>query len=175
MAYIISHTEKVQPQGRQKELEALLFLFSENNSEGEDGVEYFIVDVFNDLTGADKKYTKGSDFQSKFSKNETPEQIGANLSTLFRNFLSGFPFVSFTLFYGGADSKYLCNPAMEDYFFSNFTEQARSGIVSGLTKKPSLIHPLSEFSWGIPGLMNFYVKSVFSLQRKIQKNTYQNI
>lgn len=130
MSYTVSHTEKLQPSARRKELETLLYLFSV--SEEKDEVEYYVVDVFNDLTGADSGYSRAFDFQSKAQSDENPALIAENLETLFLNFLSDFPFVSFTLFYGGAGAKWLIDPKMEKYGFSNFTNEAKSTILQKL-------------------------------------------
>lgn len=130
MAYIVSHTEKLQPSARAKELETLFYMFSV--SKNKDDIEYYVVDVFNDLTGADSSYSHAYDFQSKAQYNENPALIAENLETLFLNYLSSFPFVSFTLFYGGANGKWLIDTSLQEYRFSNFTDKAKSTILEKL-------------------------------------------
>lgn len=128
--YIVRNTEKTQPSARQKELEALLYLFSV--SEDKDEMEYYVVDVFNDLTGVDNYFNKGWDFQSKAEKGESPNQIGVNLLTLFKNYLSGFPFCEYTLFFGGASSSTLVRSDLEEYTYENIVKEKLDIICEAL-------------------------------------------
>ena len=106
-----------------------------NFREDSDEIHYFIVDFFNDVTGMDQYSTKMWDVQAKASNNVSPKQIGKNLVTLYKNFISEFDFHSYILFMGTpantvrVDNQKLC------FGIENITPDALCKIFSGLKEE----------------------------------------
>ena len=85
MSYTVKSSEKVRKSGAEAETKALLYLM--NFHPDSDKIYYFVVDFFNDLTGMDRMSTKLWDLQSKGAHKVSPNAIGKELITLFKNYM----------------------------------------------------------------------------------------
>lgn len=94
--YKIKSTEQRQEKASEFETRSLFYLM--NYSVDKNNIEYFVIDLFNDVTGVNKNCDSCFDVQSKGVKSMAPSQIGCALVTLFKNFLSEFNFVSYYLY-----------------------------------------------------------------------------
>ena len=74
MPYTVQSSEKLKKSGSEMETKALLYLMNFNEDSSE--IFYFVVDLFNDLTGMNRTARKMWDLQSKAAKNNSPNAIG---------------------------------------------------------------------------------------------------
>lgn len=86
MDYIVQSSEKTRKSGNDAETEALLYLMTERDDSND--IFYFVIDFFNDLTGLSKLANNLWDVQSKAKSNVSGKEIGKELVTLFKNYLS---------------------------------------------------------------------------------------
>ena len=98
MPYTVQSSEKLRKSGAEGETKALLYLMNFRSDSNE--IHYFVVDFFNDLTGMDRYAEKLWDVQSKAAKNNSPNAIGKELVTLFKNFVSDLEFAFYILLIG---------------------------------------------------------------------------
>ncbi|MDE6952494.1 MAG: hypothetical protein K2P09_01625 [Erysipelotrichales bacterium] len=93
--YKIFGSEFTASRGNEYETKSLLYLVSLHKQKKE--MYYYLVDVFNDVSGMsiDGKYIV--DVQSKGHKNMSPFQLGERLVTLFKNYISNFNFEDYIL------------------------------------------------------------------------------
>lgn len=133
MEYKIQSSEKTKASGAEYETKALLYLmnFSKDCKE----IYYFVVDFFNDLTGVDRFSDKLWDMQSKGNKNNSPKQIGKELVTLMKNFLSEIKFQSFILFMGGISNTVRIDDNKSVFGIDNIKDDAVTKIKEGLRDK----------------------------------------
>ena len=98
MPYTVRSSEKLRKTATDFETKAMLYLmnFREDSSQ----IYYFVVDFFNDVTGMDRMAEKLWDVQSKATKSASAKEIGRELVTLFKNFVSEFDFSEYVLFLG---------------------------------------------------------------------------
>lgn len=99
MSYLVSSSEKLRKSAAETETKAMLYLM--NFYEDSDEIYYFVVDFFNDITGMNRTSRALWDMQSKGAKNSSPKAIGAELVTLYKNYISEFDFKAYILFLGG--------------------------------------------------------------------------
>lgn len=130
MPYIIKSSEKLRPSAAETETKAMLYLMSFRKDSNE--IYYFIVDFFNDLTGMDSYSDKMWDLQSKGDKNPSPNTIGTELVTLYKNYVSEFDFAFYIVFLGGVTSSLRINSDLNQFDISNIKKTALEKIKSGL-------------------------------------------
>lgn len=101
MQYVFDTTEQTTASGNTAETRALLHLLSFDDDRGK--IDAFAIDCFNDVTGMDNPSTVLFDVQSKATIRTSPRQIGEDLVTLYKNYISEFAsfFKSYTLFFRG--------------------------------------------------------------------------
>lgn len=134
MAYKIQSSEKTTASGAEHETKALLYLMSISK---EDKIYYFVIDFFNDLTGVDRYSDKLWDIQSKGNKNTSPKQIGRELVTLLKNYLSEIDFSAYILFIGGVSNTVRKNNNENVFTIANIQESAIAKIKEGLFEESS--------------------------------------
>lgn len=132
MPYVFDTSERTTASGNAAETKALLHLLSFD--EDCDKVDAFAIDCFNDVTGMDKHLTTLFDVQSKAKTNIAPKEIGRNLVTLYRNYISDFAsyFASYTLFLGGVSQSVLEDNSCSIFRFHDVKPVAQSRIRDGL-------------------------------------------
>ena len=133
MPYVVQSTEGLRQSASEMETKALLYLMTCRDDS--DDIYYFIVDFFNDLTGADRMAGRLWDVQSKGASGSSPKAIGKELVTLFKNFLSDFEFSFFILFLGGVSGSVRIDNTKTCFPISNIREVAVKKIVEGLKEE----------------------------------------
>jgi hypothetical protein len=135
--YKIQSSEKTTASGAEYETKALLYLmnFSKDCKE----VYYFVVDFFNDLTGVDRFSDKLWDVQSKGNKNTSPKQLGKELVTLLKNYISEINFESYIIFLGGVSNSVRIDNKITIFGIDNIKakeiEKIKEGLVEESRKK----------------------------------------
>ena len=130
MPYTVASSEKTRKSGSEGETKALLYLMNLRSDSNE--IYYFVVDFFNDLTGMDQFAEKLWDIQSKAKKNNSPNEIGKELVTLYKNYISDFDFSYYILFFGGMSDIHLEDSSLDTFRIDNIKESARSIIINSL-------------------------------------------
>ena len=133
MSYTVMSSERTRASGAEHETKALLYLM--NLRSDSDEIYYFVVDFFNDLTGMDRFAEELWDVQSKGAKNNSPAQIGKELVTLFKNYLSELEFKEYILFLGGVSSTVRIDETKDIFNISNIKPNAARKIEEGLKKE----------------------------------------
>lgn len=133
MEYKIQSSEKTTASGAEYETKALLYLmnFSKDCKE----VYYFVVDFFNDLTGVDRFSDKLWDVQSKGNKNTSPKQLGKELVTLLKNYISEINFESYIIFLGGVSNSVRIDNKITIFGIDNIKAKAIEKIKEGLVEE----------------------------------------
>lgn len=133
MSYIISSTEKLRKTAADYETKALLYLM--NFQDDSSDVYYFVVDIFNDLTGMCRTGQKLWDIQSKGAKSNSPKAIGKELVTLYKNYISSFKFHKYLLFLGGVSNTVRIDNSLNIFDIKNIRTEAVEKIISGLIEE----------------------------------------
>ncbi len=113
MVYVFDTSEATTSSGNRAETKSLLHLLCFD--EDKDDIDAFAIDCFNDVTGMNNFSTHLYDVQSKATKKTSPKEIGRDLVTLFKNYISEFPhyFKSYTLFVDGVSSTVLTDKTLD--------------------------------------------------------------
>ena len=137
MSYIISSTEKTRKSASDFETKALFYLmcFGPKNSE----IHYFVVDVFNDLSGHDSFMRKAWDLQSKGGSSNSAKKIGEELVTLYKNYLSELTFDYSILFIKSKPDSFGIDENKMSFSFNNIDTKAANKIKEGLKEKALLM------------------------------------
>lgn len=133
MPYTVQSTEKLRKSAADFETKALLYLM--NFRDDSDEIHFFVIDFLNDLTGVDRYASKLWDLQSKGAKNNSPKQIGKELVTLYKNYISDFHFDFYILFVGGVSSGFRVDDTKLSFGISNVKTSAKSKLISGLKEE----------------------------------------
>ncbi|MGN0592284.1 MAG: hypothetical protein ACI4JQ_03455 [Ruminococcus sp.] len=133
MPYTVKSSEKLRKSAADSETKALLYLMNFRNDSRE--IYYFVVDFFNDLTGMDRYSSKLWDIQSKAEKNNSPNAIGRELVTLYKNYISELDFAYYILFFGGMSIKHLVNSTLTSFGIENLADDAKRKVTEGLKKE----------------------------------------
>lgn len=133
MAYTVRSSEKLKGSGAVGETKALLYLM--NFRDDSDEIHYFVVDFFNDLTGMDRYSQKLWDIQAKYAKNNSPNAIGKELVTLFKNYISDIDFAHFILFIGGVTGTLRVDASQNVFGLDNVKVEAKAKIIASLMQE----------------------------------------
>jgi len=130
MPYTVQSSEQLRKKASDTETKALLYLM--NFRDDSDEIHYFVVDFFNDLTGMDRFSHKLWDLQSKGAANSSPNAVGRELVTLFKNYCSDFDFHQYILFLGGVSNTLRIDATKDIFDISNIQSKALTNLVIGL-------------------------------------------
>lgn len=137
MPYIVQSTEKVRGIGAEYETKAMLYLMSCREDSHE--IFFFAIDFYNDVTGLDAHANKAWDVQSKGTKSGGPKEVGKELVTLFKNYMSSLNFDHMILFLAAAPTTFRKNDTVFSFGIENITEKAlislRTGLIEEANKK----------------------------------------
>jgi len=131
--YQFCTTERNNSKANDYETKSILYLLSYRKDSNE--IDTFIIDCFNDVTGASNDVTKLWDVQSKNVKSLNPTKIGTALITLFQNYISSIDFEHYILFMPKLTEMYLKDEALSVYFFDNFIDKHQLKLIDGLKKE----------------------------------------
>lgn len=132
MQYAFDTTEQTTASGNTAETRALLHLLCFDDDR--DKIDAFAIDCFNDVTGMDDPSTALFDVQSKATTSTSPRQIGKDLVTLYKNYVSEFApfFKSYTLFLGGVSSTVLTDGSLTCFSFEDIKPESQEKVKEGL-------------------------------------------
>ena len=133
MPYTVRSSEKLRKTATDFETKAMLYLmnFREDSSQ----IHYFVVDFFNDVTGMDRMAEKLWDVQSKATKSASAKEIGKELVTLFKNFVSEFDFSEYVLFLGAVPDTFRIDNSLSVFQINNINDKALKSIRIGLIEE----------------------------------------
>ena len=160
--YKIKTSERNNEKATEFETKSLLYLMT--GSPNSDNVDLFIIDCFNDVTGASENCVESWDIQSKGVSSLTPRKIGAALYTLFSNYVSDIDFSHYILFLPPVKHSYIINSSLDLFDIGNFHEKRIAEIHEGLKKEIAerndadvLIHNSTESIEEFLSIVNFVV------------------
>lgn len=131
--YKFKTSEQNNEKATEFETKSLLYLLTK--IKGHSKVDLFIIDCFNDVTGASEHYTDSWDVQSKNVASLTPRTVGKALYTLFANFVSDISFGHYILYLPQLKEAYINDIALESCDISNFKSTKVSAIKEGLIQE----------------------------------------
>lgn len=132
MPYVFDTSERTTSSGNVAETKALLHLLCFDDDRDE--IDAFAIDCFNDVTGMNSLSTALFDVQSKATSKTSPQGIGKDLVTLYKNYLSEFApyFRSYTLFLGGVSSTVLQDASLSCFGFDDMQPKAQVKVRDAL-------------------------------------------
>ena len=133
MAYIVSSTEKIRGKGADYETKAMLYLMSGREDSFE--IYSFAIDFYNDVTGLNAHAEKAWDLQSKGNVAKGSMEIGRELVTLFKNYLSDLTFNYLILFMAGVPDTFCKDNSINTFGVENITDKALKSVRNGLIKE----------------------------------------
>lgn len=173
MSYKIQSSEKTTASGAEYETKALLYLMS--FSKDCKDVYYFVVDFFNDLTGVDRFSDRLWDMQSKGNKNNSPKQVGKELVTLLKNYLSEIEFESYILFMGGISNTVRIDNDKNVFGIGNISSTAIEKIKEGLLEESNAKEYIDETMINDALVDEFLSKVCFVVDDKSKAAYIKNI
>ena len=90
--------------------------------------------MFNDLTGVSEDFTKAYDLQSKKARSNS-EDIGRELVTLYKNFISELHFSDYILFLGSIKNNILNNSKLTEFKYSDFKDEEKLKVKNSLIEE----------------------------------------
>lgn len=133
MAYIVSSTEKVRGKGADYETKAMLYLMGGREDSYE--IYIFAIDFYNDVTGLNVHAEKAWDLQSKGNVAKGPMEVGRELVTLFKNYLSDLTFNYLILFMAGVPDTFRIDSSINTFGIENINDKALKSVRNGLIKE----------------------------------------
>jgi len=164
LSYIVKSTERLRKPGAEMETKALLYLM--NFREDSDKIHYFVVDFFNDLTGMDRASSKLWDMQSKGASNSSPNSIGRELVTLYKNYLSDFTFSYLILFLGGVSNTVRIDNSKNVFGIENIRPQALIKVIEGLKEESDTKTYIDSSKITTTSINNFLKDVIFVIDDK---------
>jgi len=128
--YQFTTTERNNDKASEYETKSMLYLFGCRKDSKD--MDVFIIDCFNDVSGADKAVQRLWDVQSKGVKSLNPKKIGEALITLYQNFISDIQFEHYILFIPKLKEMYLYDENKNHFKVDNFKIQYIDKIKQGL-------------------------------------------
>ena len=173
MSYTVRSTEKLRKSGADFETKSLLYLMNFHSSDIEP--HYFIVDFFNDLTGVDRLGDKLIDVQSKAKSNACAKEIGRELVTLYKNYLSDFHFTEYILFLGGVPASFREDDTKTEFYIENIKKEAKESLVSGLKEEINKKEYTKNLPFNQTKFNEFVEKVLFVINDKAEKEYIKGI
>lgn len=130
MPYVVQSSEKVRGIGAEYETKALLYLM--NGREDSQEIYCFAIDFYNDVTGMNQLADKAWDLQSKGTKSGGAKEIGRELVTLFKNFMSSIDFDYLILFLATVPKTFRIDNNLNTFDITNVKEKALKSVKQGV-------------------------------------------
>lgn len=128
--YQFTTTERNNEKASEYETKAMLYLFGCRQDSRD--MDVFIIDCFNDVSGASRDVNRLWDVQSKGVRSLNPKKIGESLITLFQNYISDIEFEHYILFMPKLKEMYLDDENRTYFQINNFKLQYKAKIKQGL-------------------------------------------
>ena len=133
MAYVVKSTEQVRGIGADYETKAMLYLMSCREDSNE--IYFFAIDFYNDVTGLTLHADKSWDIQSKGTKGGGPKEIGREVVTLFKNYMSDLHFDFLILFLACVPANFRKDKSLTTFGIDNVSERALKSVRKGLVEE----------------------------------------
>ncbi len=178
--YKFLYTEQLNEKASEFETKSLLYLLSMREDSHE--INTFIIDCFNDVTGATENCSKLWDVQSKGIKTLRPITIGESLITLFENYLSEIKFDFYILFFPKLKDIYFVDNNITVFNIDNFQDKYISKIVEGLKNEykkrnnrnideETILNFIKEVSFVVDkDNKSKYIKNIIEPKKYFEKN-----
>lgn len=173
MPYIIKSSEKLRHSAAETETKAMLYLMNFRKDSNE--IYYFIVDFFNDLTGMDRMSQRLWDLQSKGASNSSPNAIGKELVTLYKNYISDFEFQYYILFLGGVTSSLRKDNTKNVFDISNIQDTALISMKTGLIQEGREKTYIDDAKITEENITNFLKNVLFVIDDKVPSEYVKSI
>lgn len=170
MPYTVKSSEKLRKAGSDTETKALLYLM--NFGAHSDDIYYFVVDFFNDITGMDSMASRLWDIQSKGAHNVGPKAVGKELVTLFKNYVSSFPFEAYILFIGSVTSTLRKDSSLTVFDIGNIEDSAIELIKEGLNEEGTRKEYIDDASLTGENIDSFLNKVLFVIDDDKKPSEY---
>ena len=178
--YKFLYTEHLNEKTTEFETKSLLYLLSMREDSRE--INTFIIDCFNDVTGATENCDKLWDVQAKGIKTLRPLTIGESLITLFENYLSSINFDFYILFFPKLNDIYFVDNNIQVFNIYNFQDKYITKIVEGLKneyekrnkstiEEETIMNFIKEVNFVIDkDNKSKYIKNIIDFKRDFGKN-----
>lgn len=163
--YTFKNTEINNKKASDFETKSMLYLLGMRSDSDE--IEIITVDCFNDVTGANKDFSKLWDVQSKNHSSLPPSKIGESLSTLYDNYVSSISFCEYILFIPKLTRDYLIDDSLNVYNYENISEKQKKGIEKKLKEKIN-----GNKSGNIPPLFFDFLSKITFVEDNKKISTY---
>lgn len=173
MPYIVKSTEKTRKSCAETETKALLYLMNYRNDSKE--IFYFVIDFFNDLSGMDRFSEKIWDVQSKANSNTNPKNVGKELVTLFKNYLSDFDFKEYILFIGGVSENFRIDQSINIFGIENVKDKAKESVKKGLKEEALAKQYIDDSQVTDADIESFLKKVTFVIDNASKSEYVKNI
>lgn len=176
--YQFTTTERNNAKASEYETKSMLYLFGCRNDSRD--IDIFIIDCFNDVSGADNRVQRLWDVQSKGVKSLDPKKIGTALITLFQNYISDIEFEHYILFMPKLKEMYLNDADKRNFKVNNFKPQYADKIKQGLSdeyKRRNDVDPIEKELEGFLQIVEFviseekkqeYIKKITSFRSSLK-------
>lgn len=131
--YLFDTTEKNNATANEYETKSMLYLMAMRDDSP--NIDMFIIDCFNDVTGACENIDELWDVQSKGVKSLNPRKIGIALATLFMNYRSSMSFKFYILFMPKLKEGYLVDESLKVFNYSNIKITKNDKVILGLQEE----------------------------------------
>lgn len=128
--YQFTTTERNNDKASEYETKSMLYLFGCRQDSKD--IDVFIIDCFNDVSGADNNVQRLWDVQSKGVRSLNPRTIGIALITLFQNYISDIEFEHYILFIPKLKEMYLNDEDKKYFQMNNFKLRYMDKVKQGL-------------------------------------------
>ena len=173
MSYVICSTEKVKGIGAEYETKAMLYLMNGR----EDSVEIysFAIDFFNDVTGLNTHADKAWDLQAKGTKTGGPKDVGREMVTLFKNYMSDLRFDYLILFMAAAPPTLRKDNTLTTYQIDNVSERVLKNLKEGLVEEAKKKTYIKD-EWITDNNINAFLQQItFVIDDKTKAEHVKNI
>lgn len=168
--YKFLYTEQLNEKATEFETKSLLYLLSMREDSHE--IKVFIIDCFNDVTGATKNCSKLWDVQSKGIKTLRPLTIGESLITLFENYISQINFDFYILFFPKLNDIYFKDNNLNVFKIDNFQDNYILKIIQGLNQE---YEKRNNKTIDKNTILNFLKNVTFVVDKNSKSNYVKNI
>lgn len=173
MVYKVQSSERTKAISAEFETKALLYLM--NFREDSDEIHFFVVDFYNDLTGFDRLSKKSWDLQSKAAKNNHQADLGKELVTLYKNFISSFQFDHYILFIGGVAETIRVDNSLNVFTSTNIHPKSLEKIEKALLKECKNKTYIENSKVNLGSIQEFLSNVVFVIDDKDKSDYIKRI
>lgn len=173
MPYIVRSTESKRGKASDYETKALLYLMGGRDDSCE--IFSFAIDFFNDVTGLSVHANKVWDLQSKGNAAKGPKDIGKELVTLFKNYMSDLDFDFLILFMAGVPDSFRIDNNLNTFGVENIAERALEKVKKGLEEEATKKTYIEDEWINADNITSFLNKVIFVIDDKSKAEYVKSI